>query len=85
MLRGDNSVRRMLSAEVYSLSSKASRNLCSRIRNKASSSDAFSRRGIFDKCDSALLHSPAKTAVRNSDTSFDSVLYPDSSDNVFDA
>jgi hypothetical protein len=32
-----------------------------------------------------LLHSPAKTAVRNSDTSFDSVLYPDSSDNVFEA
>lgn len=85
MFRGDNSVRRMLSADVKSLSSRDSRNFCSRIKNSASSREAFSWRGMFDKCDSAFPHAPERTAFLNSETSFDSVLNPDSSDNVLEA
>ena len=85
MLRGDSSVRRIMSAVVKSLSSRASRNFCSRIRNRASTKDAASMRGMQDRCSSALSHSPARTATRNSDTSSDSVLYPDSLDSVLEA
>src|SRR5271170_624314 len=85
MLSGDNSVRRILSAEVKSLFSRDSRNFCSRIKNSASSKEAFSWRGIFAKWDSAFAHSPDRTAVRNSETSLDSVLKPDSSDKVLEA
>ena len=85
ILSGDNSVRRIMRAVVKSLSSSASRNFCSRIRNRASANDAASTRGIHDKCNSALSHSPARTATRNSDTSSDSVLKPDSSDSVLEA
>ena len=85
MFRGDSSVLRMVSADVKSLSSRASRNFCSLIKNKASSRDACSWRGIFAKWDSALAHAPDNTAFRKSETSFDSVLKPDSSDKVLDA
>ena len=85
MLRGDNSVLRIVRADVKSLSSRVSRNFCSRIKNKASSREACSCRGIFAKCDSALVQAPDKTAFRNSETSFDSVLKPDSSDRVLEA
>ena len=85
MFKGDNSVLRILSADVKSFSSSDSRNFCSLIKNNASSREAFSCRGIFDKCDSAFAHAPERTAVRNSETSLDSVLKPDSSDNVLEA
>ena len=85
MFSGDNSVRRILSAAVKSLSSRDSRNFCSLIKNNASSREALSCRGIFDKCDSAFAHAPDRTAVRKSETSFDSVLKPDSSDKVLEA
>lgn len=85
IFKGDNSVRRMVRADVKSLSSRDSRNFCSRIKNSASSTEAFSWRGIFDRCDSALPHVPDSTAFRNSETSLDSVLNPDSSDSDFEA
>ena len=85
MLSGDNSVRRMLSAEVKFLSSNDSRNFCSRTKNNASSREDVSWRGMLDKWDSAFIQSPVRTAFLNSDTSFDSVLKPDSSDRVLDA
>jgi hypothetical protein len=85
MFNGDNSVRRILRADVKSLSSRDSRNFCSRIKNKASSKEEFSCRGMRDKCDSAFAHAPDNTALRNSETSFDSVLKPDSSDKVIEA
>jgi hypothetical protein len=85
IFKGDNSVRRMLRADGKSLSSRDSRNFCSRIKNSASSTEVFSWRGIFDKCDSALPHAPDSTAFRNSETSLDSVLNPDSFDSIFEA
>jgi hypothetical protein len=85
MFKGDSSVLRMVSADVKSLSSSASRNFCSLIKNKAPSREACSWRGIFAKWDSALVQAPDNTAFRNSETSFDSVLKPDSSDKVLEA
>jgi hypothetical protein len=85
MFKGDSSVLSMVRAEVKSLSSRASKNFCSRIKKSASSREAWSCRGMFVKCDSAFTQAPDRTALRNSETSSDSVLKPDSSDSVFDA
>jgi hypothetical protein len=85
MFRGDNSVLRIVRADVKSLSSKASRNFCWRSENKASSKDAFSCSGMLARWSSASLQAPERTASRNSETSIDSVLNPDSSERVWEA